>query len=174
VAQPEYVLPVPHDRVRITERLPLAQRWTPDRPGDTARQSVQPTGPQLGVAGPDQGYVLTLANRFTDRLVLGAGEKAEDAIAGCSGVALRRAALFGRAPIIYDLELAFTVWGFLAGAPQDLVDYRRPLFAEISHHYSDRRAVTDAVGESTLRMTPADVAGRLANGGWRSLLQATG
>jgi hypothetical protein len=83
-------------------------------------------------------------------------------------VALRRASLFGRAPVVFDLELAFGVWGFLDDAPADLVAYRRPRFQSAAHHYWDRRQIVDAVPESTLRMQPADVRSRLAD--WRSLL----
>jgi hypothetical protein len=174
VAQPEYVLPVRHDMVRVTERLPPPGSWKADRPGEIVGSGPQHTGLRQGVAGPDQGYVLTLASRLHDRLVLGPGEKEEDAVSGCSGVALRRAALFGRAPVIHDVELAFTLWGFMTGAPQDLIDYRRPRFAEVAHHYAERRDIADAVSEEALRLTPADVAGRLANGGWRTLLGVSG
>ncbi|MEO7443657.1 MAG: hypothetical protein ABIW46_09015, partial [Acidimicrobiales bacterium] len=95
---------------------------------------------------------------------------AEDAMAGCLGVALRRASLFRRAPVIHDLDLAFTLWGFLGQAPDDLVEYRVPMFRSASHHYWDQRAIADKVLESTLRSTPLAVRAQLAD--WRSLLVA--
>ncbi len=70
--------------------------------------------------------------------------------------------------MIYDFELAFTLWGFLGGAPADLVEARRPLFNACSHHYWDQRGIADAVPEATLRLNPKDVAERLSS--WRSLL----
>ncbi len=109
-----------------------------------------------------------LVRRFEDRLQLAPGEHAHDVEAGCVGVALARASLFGRAPVIHDLELAFTVWGYLGDAPPELVTYRRPLFAGASHHYWDQRKIVDRVPEATLRMTPAQVRQRLSD--WRSLL----
>ncbi len=134
--------------------------WTADRPGETIG-AAHPTGPALGNQGPDQGYVLKLAKRFTDDLVLRPGEHAADALEGACAVALRRASLYGRGPIAPDLRLALSVWGFLGDAPDDLVDYRRPLFAELHHttiHYFGVRTIADLVPEDTLRMTPDAVA----------------
>jgi hypothetical protein len=144
--------------------------WLAVRPGDLAG-SRQPAGPLLGVQGPDQGYALTLARRLRDQLVLADGERADDAIAGCLGIALRRAALFGRAPVIDDLRLAFNLFGFLdADPPADLDEFRRPRFAGLnsSHHYAEARELANLVPESTLRMTPDQVAAR--RGDWRTLL----
>ncbi|HWC11775.1 MAG TPA: hypothetical protein VG455_11185 [Acidimicrobiales bacterium] len=166
MAAPEYV-PVPlSEQPRESSRLPPPRRWMADRPADLQRG--QPVGPKLGRPGPDQGYLLKLAERFTDRVELGEGEHAEDAIAGCVGVALRRAALFGRAPVAVDLEMALRLWGFLGGAPDDLVEFRRRLFGGAAHHYWDQRAVTDLVPDETLKLTPAKVAERLSD--WRQLL----
>ena len=147
-----------------------ADSWLAVRPGDLEGRG-QPSGPGLGVQGPDQGYALTLARRLRDQLVLTDGERAADAIAGCLGVALRRAALFGRAPVIDDLRLAFALFGFLDGdAPQDLVEFRRHRFAgaDSSHHYAEVRELAVLVPEETLRMTAGEVAARRAD--WRTLL----
>jgi len=81
---------------------------------------------------------------------------------------MRRAAAFGRAPVIHDLTLAFTLWGFLEGAPADLVTTREPLFRAASHHYQVQRTIADCVPATTLRLTPTQVAERL--GDWRELL----
>jgi hypothetical protein len=108
----------------------------------------------MGCQGPDQGYVWKLLGRFRDRLVLGDGEHADDALAGCAGVALRRASLFGRAPVVHDVQVALTVFGWLSPANQELVEWRRQLFAEVSHahHYSRARMIADLVPEDTLRL----------------------
>ncbi|MEO5839899.1 MAG: hypothetical protein ABIQ73_16140 [Acidimicrobiales bacterium] len=144
--------------------------WLAVRPGDLEGR-VQPGGPGLGVQGPDQGYALTLARRLRDELFLTEGESADDAIAGCLGVALRRAALFGRAPVIDDLRLAFDLFGFLDGdAPKDQIDFRKPRFAEVcsTHHYAEARELALLVPEETLRMPARQVAARRAE--WRVLL----
>jgi hypothetical protein len=165
---PDYVPVTYGDRPREPLGTPGHDGWTATRPGDLAAH--QPSGRLFGHQGPDQGYGLLLAERFHDLLKLTEGEDEHDVVAGCLGVGLARASLFGRAPVIYDLELAYGLWGYLDPPPADLVEFRRPLFAGASHHYWDQRAIVDAVPESTLRMTPKDVRQRL--GEWRSLLHA--
>jgi hypothetical protein len=137
----------------------VPERWTPDRPAEI--EGFQPEGPGLGYQGPDQGYALVLAERFTDRLRLAEGERVEDALSGGVAVATRRASMFGRAPVGPDLTVAFTIWGFLdPDPPAALVELRRPLFEGVAdrHHYTQRRALVDRVPEASLRGTPADIA----------------
>ncbi|MCY3960295.1 MAG: hypothetical protein OXG34_01325 [bacterium] len=134
------------------------QPWLADRPAELT--DGQPMGAGLGVPGPDQGYALRLARRFESDLLLGPGEHAADTIAGCVGVALKRAALFGRAPVSADLEVAFRVFGFLPPVPEEaLVAWRKERFAGISHphHYAEARQLVDLVSEAALRMTPGEV-----------------
>jgi hypothetical protein len=161
VAAPDYVPVSPTDHPRSYEspdHVPLA--WMPGRPGDLAGR--QPRAPRFGYQGPDQGYGLALADRFRDRIHVGAGESVDDAVRGCLNIALKRASLFGRAPTVHDLTMAFTMWGFLEPTPpDDLRQQRAALFAGVAdtdHHYPEGRAVADLVPEATLRMTPDDVA----------------
>ena len=169
MAQPDFVHLSSKDKVRAADPLPPADRWTATRPGELDGLRP-PEGRSMGNIGPDQGFGLKLAKRFADRLDLAPGEHAADAISGCLGVGLRRAAKFGRAPVIYDFEFAFTLFGFLGGGPADLVEFRQPYFAEASHDYWDQRDIADLVREDTLGLTPADVRSQL--GDWRSLLVA--
>ncbi|MBW3667861.1 MAG: hypothetical protein KY443_01495 [Actinobacteria bacterium] len=168
MAQPDYVPLSTADKVRAPERLPVPDAWRPDRPAEL-KGNTHPTGDRLGTPGPDQGYALKLARQFEGRLVLGPGEHHEDAVAGCVAVAMKRAALFGRAPVIYDLDLAFALWGFLDGAPADLVAFRTPLFQAAAHHYWDQRGIVDRVPSETLRLAPAQVRERLSS--WRDLIR---
>jgi hypothetical protein len=141
------------------------------RPGDL--DGRQPEGPRLGNQGPDQGYALSLAERLRPRVRVQEGERVDDAMAGCLGLGLRRASLFGRAPVIHDLTLAHTIWGFLdERPPADLVELRRPLFEGVAdgpHRYVAAREIVDLVPEATLRLSHADVALRFREG-WRELL----
>ena len=167
MAQPDFVPMTLGDRVRTADTLPIPDRWEATRPGELTGLRP-PEGRSFGSTGPDQGYGLKLAKRFVERLELEPGDHAEDVVAGCLGIALRRAARFGRAPVIYDLEHAFTLFGFLGGAPAELIEFRRPYFGAASHDYWDQRDIADLVKDETLDLTPADVRAQL--GDWRSLL----
>ena len=170
MTQPDYVPIATVDRMRPIDRLPVPAGWRSERPAEVANP-VQPHGPRFGSTGPDLGYGLKLARRFSPKLVLTEGEEPEDAIAGCFAVGAKRASLFGRAPVIYDMAFAFTLWGFLPGAPADLAAYRKPLFQGASHHYWEQREIVDRVKEATFRLTPTQVQDRLAD--WKSLIETS-
>jgi hypothetical protein len=104
------------------------------------------------------------------RLELEPGGDREDVVAGCFVCGSRRAASFGRAPVVYDMEWAFTLWGYLGGAPDDLVAWRADLFRGAAEDYWVQRRIADAVRPETLRLTPAQVRERLES--WKELLIA--
>jgi hypothetical protein len=168
VTQPEYVPLKAADRVRPIERLPAADAWRADRPADFTEPGM-PTGRRLGNHGPDLGYGLKLARRLLDRVRVAEGETVDDAVAGCFATGTKRSSMFGRAPVIYDMELAYRLWGFFDGAPRELVAFRQPLFQSAAHHYDAQREIADRVLPETLRMTPTAVAEQLSD--WRSLLR---
>ncbi|HSL57186.1 MAG TPA: hypothetical protein VK866_05035 [Acidimicrobiales bacterium] len=174
MAAPEFV-PVPaHAAVRSylsPPRRPAS--WTADRPADVVDDG-QPSGDRFGSPGPDLGYALRLVHQFDDRLVLAEGEHRADVVAGCVALAMKRSSIFGRAPVIHDLTVAFTIWGFLDEAPAELVELRRPLFAEVAHahHYVERREIVDRVPDEVLRQSPAAVA-TAARADWRPLVGAS-
>ncbi|MHB1547787.1 MAG: hypothetical protein ACYCV5_09700 [Acidimicrobiales bacterium] len=167
MTQPSFVPIVESDQVRGAYRLRVPSIWTQSRPSEL-RGPAWPSGRSFGTPGPDQGFALTLARRFEDRLVLAEGERAEDAIAGAAAVASRRAGHFGRAPSVYDLQFAFTLFGFLGEPPADLVAARQPVFRAAAHHYEVRRAIADLVPSPTLGLSPDALAVRI--GEWRELL----
>jgi len=170
MAQPDYVPLQSGDRVRPAYRLSTPGHWAQDRPAELASLH-HPEGPELGATGPDLGFGLKLANRVAERAVLADGEHRADAVAGCFACGSRRASIFHRAPVVHDMELAFALWGFLPGAPDELVAYRRPLFAGVAHEYTRQRALVDMVSEEPLRMSPDQVKAGLA-GNWRQWLGA--
>jgi hypothetical protein len=146
--------------------------WTPSRPGDI--RGFQPSGESLGSQGPDQGFAIKIANTFRPRLQLAAGEHADEAVRGCLGVGLRRASMFSRAPVVHDLTIAFTIFGFLdTSAPAELVALRTQLFEGVTnvYHYDEARAIVDMVPESTLRMSPQQVQAAYP-GRWQELVGA--
>lgn len=174
MAAPRFSPVPPTDHARAYEspdHVPAS--WVPDRPGDI--DGFQPEGPRLGDPGPDQGYALRIAAQLRPKIQLQPGEHIDDAIRGCLGVALRRASIFSRAPVVHDLTIAFTIWGFYdANPPAELVRLRATMFEGlrlVGHHYMEARMVADLPPEATLRMTPAQVADAYPRD-WRTLVGA--
>ncbi len=83
--------------------------------------------------------------------------------------------MFSRAPVVHDLTIAFTIWGFYDPTPPaELVELRTWMFEGlrlVGYHYMEARAVADMPPESTLRMTPAQVAAAYP-ADWRTLVGA--
>ena len=103
--------------------------------------------------------------------MLEAGESTDDAITGCLGIALKRASLFGRAPTIHDLEIAFRIWGFLGDDPVSWSSCARRCSRQWPTPTTtpSQREIADTVPEATLRLLHTDVAARFP-GEWRALL----
>ena len=172
MAAPEYVPTTPATKVRAYASPPRRPAsWQPGRPSEIAQ--LQPEGDRLGMQGPDQGYALKLAeDHLADQLQLKTGEHTRDAVAGIVAVGLKRASLFKRAPVLQDLRIAATIFGFLDAAPSsDLLAMRTKLFEEVGHfhHYAELREIADLVSEDTLRKLPAEIAAA-HDSDWRSLL----
>lgn len=170
---PEHVPTEPAVKVRAYTSPPRRpDTWTVDRPADFAGSSRQPAGDQLGSQGPDQGYALKLAGILEPDLHLADGEHARDALAGIVAVGLKRASLLGRAPVIHDLRIGATLFGFLdPSADATLVERRRELFEEVGHfhHYAELRHIADLVSPDVLRQTPDQVTARY-EADWRDQL----
>jgi hypothetical protein len=172
MAAPEYVPRPKDEKARVYESPPWSgDGWTSDRPADLT--GSQPLGPRLGYPGPDQGFMLKLARTYEGKLSLAPGESEADALVGCAAVGLKRASLFGRAPVIHDLRIGLTIYGFLRTPPDpDQVKMRRPLFegCASTHHYSDLRKIVDLVPVATLRMLPAQIDAQAAED-WRGFFK---
>ncbi|HTW99506.1 MAG TPA: hypothetical protein VMD59_12045 [Acidimicrobiales bacterium] len=161
MTQPRFA-PITEDgEVRAAYRLAPPRPWSPHRAAELSATTPL-RGPGRGVPGPDQGYALGLARRIAPRLVLRADEHADDVLAGAVAIALVRAALFGRAPVMADLEVALGAFGFLAEAPEDLVEARRAAFAGAAHDYLVQRGLAGLLPERRLRSTPDEAAGATA------------
>ena len=81
--------------------------------------------------------------------------------------------MFSRAPVIHDLNVAFTIWGYFdENVPSELVALRARLFEGLrhtNHHYTEARIVAEMPPTSTLEMTPEQVAAKYP-GDWKVLL----
>lgn len=172
MAAPEFVPTPPQQLVRSYVSPPRrAGSWVADRPGELG--GPQPAGEQLGTPGPDQGYALTLAERFRGRLALSEGEHEADALAAAAAIAMKRSGLFGRAPIIHDLRVGLTIWGLLdAAAPAELVELRREWFEEVHlpMHYRELQRIVDAAPDPVLRL-PHDAIYERHHTDWRACLE---
>lgn len=158
MAAPRYapVDPVAQPRTyRSPDHVPGS--WSAGRKAEI--DGAQPSGPGLGVQGPDQGYVLRLVRLAAARIVLQEGEHLEDATAGIVAIALRRASHYGRAPVMHDVDYAIAIWGWnLAVPPADLLARRREMWEGAGHDYAMVRGLAARVGEVGLGMPVAKVA----------------
>ncbi|MCZ7536866.1 MAG: hypothetical protein M5T61_13840 [Acidimicrobiia bacterium] len=167
-----FVAPDLDDSPRQQQNLPSGMTYPSfrgrrgPRPGELGPD--WPSGSLFGTPGPDVGFGYTLANRAKDRLRVGPHEHASDAVAVVAEIAMRRAALFGRAPVVGDIDLAVTLLGYDGGVDPDLVERRTALVRGADHEYSVRRSVVDSVPEEVLRAPTTDVAARASE--WRSAI----
>ena len=172
MAAPSHVPSPAIDNTRTyTAPAQVPSGWSADRPAELG--SRQPTGEGKGHQGPDQGYVLKLVGHFADWLRLSHREDRADIDAGCVRIALKRASLFGRAPVIHDLEIAYRLWGLLdSDCDSALIEFRRSCFegAADSHHYSELNDLVARVRPEVLRLSPDEVASQ-HEADWSRLLE---
>lgn len=161
-----YVAPELDELPRQTQNVapgvhvPPAEAWTADRPGDEVAYG-QPRGMLLGSPGPNIGYALTLVQRVRDRLALAPGEHVDDAASVVGELGMRRAASYGRAPVMPDLECAMLIFGYQGGCPADFAAWRARVVEGAHHDYPRRRALCDGVAIDELRLAPRALAPRV-------------
>lgn len=156
-----YIAPDPADRPRQQQNLPAgsamppAARWRAVRPGDVGPEP--PRGPLFGAPGPNVGYAYTLAERARPRLRTADAEHLHDVLPVVAEIAGRRAASFGRAPVIRDVDVAAGLLGYDGSADPEFVEARTALVHGAGHDYVRRRAIVDAVPDELLRLPPAEL-----------------
>ncbi len=155
MTQPTFVPIAEADQVRPARHLHVPGAWTTSRPAELVLPSV-PGGRMTGTPGTDSGFALRLAERFGHDLHLQEGESEHDVVVGVALVAAKRAALFGRAPCVYDVRFALNLWGFLGDVPAERSAARRAAFSSISHDYVAQRALVDSIPDETLRLSPEE------------------
>ncbi|HEX4490019.1 MAG TPA: hypothetical protein VH914_02345 [Acidimicrobiia bacterium] len=159
-----FVAPDLDDRPRQQQNLPPglgyppARGWRPTRPGDRTAMEIgtaTPEGALRGRPGPNVGYAYTLAGRVRERFQLAPHEHSEDAVSVVAEVAMKRAAAFGRAPVMPDVELAIQILGYDGTADSGFGSWRTRSVHDAAHHYPVRRALVDLVPDSLLRAGPS-------------------
>jgi hypothetical protein len=132
--------------------LPAANTWKADRPGDLV--AGQPTGDMLGRPGPNVGYAVTLAGRLRDSVQLAPHENIADALAVIAELGMKRAASYGRAPTLADVEIAATLLGYQGDVDPAFAAWRGETLHGADHEYGVRRTLVDAVPDAVLRLPP--------------------
>jgi hypothetical protein len=140
--------------------IPAPAAWHAGRPGDDVAIG-QPHGLLLGSPGPNVGYALALVERARDRFALAPHEHADDAAAVVGDLGMRRAASYGRAPVMPDVECAMLVFGYQGGCAPDFAEWRATVVEGASHEYARRRELCDAVSLDELRLAPTALASRV-------------
>lgn len=161
-----YVAADPDDAPRHAQNvapgvsLPPARAWHLHRPGDEVAVG-QPRGELLGDPGPNVGYALGLVHRARSRFALAPHEHFDDAAAVVGEVAMRRAASYGRAPVVTDVECAMLAFGYQGGCAPDFAEWRASAIQGAHHEYPRRRMLVEAVPLDELRLAPAALAPRV-------------
>jgi len=141
-----------------------ARRWRPARPGELSGPAEVRRGGAFGLAGPDSGYALKLVREREFNLL--PGEHRHDAATAVAAIASARAAKVGRAPIADDVAVGMIVLGLDGETPVDaeLLAARPGWIANVGHNASKLRSIVADIPEDLLRMTPAELSSRAANG----------
>ncbi|MCU1459680.1 MAG: hypothetical protein JWL73_3772 [Actinomycetia bacterium] len=152
-----FVAPGNSDRPRQQQNMPAgviappSKSWRADRPGDLP--NGQPSGPLFGDPGPNVGFARTIVARNKDRFDLGPEDHFADAAALVSELGMKRAASFGRAPVLADVERGMHVLGFAGPVTDDVRAWRSHVIHNADHDYLRRRTVVDSVPIEWLRGT---------------------
>jgi hypothetical protein len=136
--------------------VPPARSWRVGRPGDEVSVG-QPEGPLFGNPGPNVGYAVKLVHQLMHDVALAPGEHAHDVDAIVAGIAMKRAASFGRAPMMDDVRIAAELLGYTDSVASDFVTWRVTAVHDAGHAYPVRRAVVDGVDEVYLKQPAATV-----------------
>ncbi|MFZ4585804.1 MAG: hypothetical protein ACOYNI_11325 [Acidimicrobiia bacterium] len=143
----------PSQDPNLGARVPPAESWKLGRPGDF--NGPQPEGTLLGRPGPNVGYAMSLAEKIGPSLQTAPHEARADACAVVAEVAMKRAAAFGRGPVLADLQMAATLLGYMGTTDAEFTQWRAHATHGADHHYLERRQVVDAVPDDVLRTAPS-------------------
>lgn len=137
--------------------MPPARAWRATRPGDL--HGEQPKGELFGDPGPNIGYAATLMSQARDTLTVTPNERIDDVEKVVAQLAMRRATMFGRAPVMQDIDVARHILGLDRHQKLDakLVEARTHALHNIAHEYPRQRAIVNEVPESLLRSNPDDL-----------------
>lgn len=137
---------------------PPASAWEANRAGDLP--TGQPDGPLYGKPGPNVGFATKLAHGRSDRMHLRDQEALEDVLPVVAEIAMRRAASFGRAPIVHDIDFASRLMGYDRPVGHDF-DWRLLAVEGAHEEWPRRREIVNAVPDDMLRLAPDQLGDRV-------------
>ena len=126
------------EKPRTTLEPPPARPWRPTKPGLITSPQDVPVGGRFGSAGPDAGWALRLLSEAD------LPDPNPNLSGVLQGLMMARAAAYGRAPVVEDLELALVLCGYGFEAPAEVVERRDRWLAAVS---SEARPGQTAVAE---------------------------
>ncbi len=151
MAQPNFAPIKSDNKVSEIQKLNSPNEWKSVRPGELKNKVNLEKKSRFGNPGPDQGYAMVLFKRFTDDIRLSKEEDIHDVQAGVVAIAMKRAAIFGRAPVNKDIEFALNKFDFLKDIKSDAVKKRRETFKSAGHEYSKRQDIADMIDEDEMK-----------------------
>ncbi len=79
----------------------------------------------------------------------------------------------GRAPMAEDLEVSFSIFGFLyESLPVELVDFRRSLLSGVAHNADDLQArVSGVVSQEIIKLKSSEIK-ELQRSDWRAVFSS--
>jgi len=143
----------PADRPRPVPEPGPARRWRANRPGDITSPQQMRWGGAFGTPGPDQGWAIKLV---AEGDLPGRTPLLEKVVATLMGA---RASLYGRAPIMEDLETAKQILGLGEGADPGLEAQRNRWLEIAAHEKVPGKQALAEVGPELLKAKPAGVKG---------------
>ena len=160
------------DRPRQQQNLPPGLAPPPAQIGAPIAPETRTARPSWercsGVRAPTSVTRTPSPPACRDRLRLSPIEHDDDAMAVIAEIAGKRAAQFGRAPVMADIDCAIALLGYDGLADDKFVETRARLVHDAAHDYIRRRELVDAVPEAMLSLKLADLVKVVDD--WRSAL----
>jgi hypothetical protein len=146
----------PADLPRETPEPGPPRRWRPGmRPGIITSPEQMRWGGAFGTPGPDTGFALRIirAAELSD-----SSPALEEVLAALMAA---RASIFGRAPVVEDLEVAKVIVGIGYNLSSELAERRDRWVTATAHEASPGKMAVAEVDSNLLRHKPEAVAKRL-------------
>ena len=132
------------ERPQPTPEPAAAGTWRPERPGEAEGATVD-SGGVFGHTGPNTGYALKLI-RAAEYQGTGRDKEVEAVVAAVAGA---RAAHFGRAPVMGDVQIGLALLGLAGDDPEAHAVGRNRVLDGTAHEH--------ARGSAFVASLPADV-----------------